>query len=480
MIKDNGVIVDLRVYKKNERLFIKGFIMGISSLGVGSGILTQSLLDKLRTADEASQVKPTDLNIVSVKDKQASYSLLDATMTNLTDSITAMKTQSLFDERKATVTGTSVSVIASANSDKQSFTLNVTQLATKQIEESGSFAVATDKIASAAGSVDLAINGKNFTVNYDATTTIDDFKKAINTAAGTDVNATIVQVATGDFRLFATSANTGTTQDITITDTTGNLLDTRLTTGLTAIQTGVDANFDFNGQAITRTSNNVTDLITGYDITLNELGSSTVKVEQNKDSILAKVDSFISKYNDAVKELNKYTKVSSDSTTRGIFSTDSSIKALRTTVNNLVKNVGGGVGSLLDYGFDVTQDGTMSVDKTVLNTKLDANPTNFKSFFTGGDYTDAAGTVTTLKGAFVEMSTSVEAYTAFNGMLDQFNTSLSDNLKSLEDRRVKAVERLDSKYSIMKKQFAAYDAVINRLNSTSSLLTQLTNSKSGQ
>lgn len=452
--------------------------MGISSLGVGSGILTQDVLDQLRKADEASRVTPVDLNIVLMKDKQSAYTVLDAKMTNLADSITALRTPALFDGRQTNVTGTSLSMTASANSDLQSFTLDVTQLATKQIEQSGSFTAATDTIASAAGSVDLSINGKSFTIEYDETTTLDDFKNAINTAAGTDVNATVVQIASGDFRLFTTSAETGSTQDITITDNTGNLLDTKLTTDLTAIQTGVDATFDFNGQSVTRSSNNVTDLITGYDITLNELGISTVDVVQNRDAILEKLDSFITNFNGATKELDRLTKVSTESATRGIFSTDSSMKSLRTTLNNLIKDVGGGVGSLFDYGFDIAKDGTMSIDKTVFNAKLDANPQNVEAFFAGGDYTDASGVVTTLTGAFVEMSKTVDAYTTFNGMLDQFDTSMSDNLKSLEKRRTQAIERLDNKYAILKKQFGAYDAVINQLNSASSMFTQLANAQS--
>ena len=452
--------------------------MGISSLGIGSGILTQNVLDQLRKADEAGQVRPIDLNIALEKDKQNAFSILDATMTNLTDSITAMKTPALFDERKATVTGTSVAVTASANSDLQSFTLDVTQLATKQIEQSGSFTAKTDTIASAAGSVDLGINGKTFTINYDATTTLDSFKQAINTAAGADVNATIVQISTGDFRLFATSANTGSAQNITINDTSGNLLDTRLTTGLSNIQTGLDANFTFNGQAVTRTSNNVTDLVTGYNITLKELGSSSVKVEQNRDSILTKIDSFVTKYNAAVSELDKITKPSTDSALRGIFSSDSTVRGLRNVINNLVKNVGGGAGSLLDYGFDIAKDGTMSINKTTFNTKLDAGASNVQAFFTGGSFTDVNGTVTALTGAFVDMSTTVEGYTNFNGMLDQYKTSLSNDLTSLDKSKTLAVQRLNNKYDIMKKQFTAYSVIISKFNSASSIFSQLANSKS--
>ena len=449
----------------------------VSSLGIGSGVLTQSLLDQLRKADEASRLTPIKLEIANEKDMQSEFDVVQAKMKNLIDSIDAIKTASLFDGRKATVNGTSVSVTADANSDVQSFTLNVTQLATKQIEQSGSFAAKTATIASAAGSVNLNVNGKNFTINYDATTTLNDFKNAINTAAGTDVQATIAQVATGDFRLFLSSANTGSSQNITLTDNTGNLTGTQLTTGLTAVQTGKDAQFTFNGQAITRSSNNVTDLVTGYNITLKELGTSTVSVTQDRDAIMKKIDSFVSQYNAAVDELQAATKSSTDSKQRGIFSGESTMKNLLSTIQDMVGLAGGGVGTMYDYGFDVDKSGHMSINKTTLNAKLDANSANVEAFFSGGNYTNANGTIVTLTGAFNEMATQVQAYTKVNGMLDQLSTNFSQQLTALQDRQQSVIDSLDTKYSILHKKFAAYDLMINRLKTASNTFLQMVNAQ---
>ncbi len=450
--------------------------MGISALGTGSSILTQDLLDQLREADDAAQIQPLDLEIANQQDKVAEYDVIDANMTNLYDAIGELKTPALFDERTTSVSGTSVEITASANSDLQDFTLDVTQLATKQIEESGTYAATTSTIASAAGDMNLNIDGVDFTIAYDATTTLEDLKNSINDIAGDKVNATIVQVADGDFRLFLNSADTGTTQDITITDNTGNLSGTQLTDDLTAVQTGVDAEFTFNGQAITRTSNDITDLITGYDITLKELGVSTVSVTQNRDNITSKIDSFIEKYNATMDELGRATKNSIDSEERGIFAGESTMKSLQNSLRGMMDNVGGGVGTLYDFGFDIDKDGKLSIDKTIFNTKMDENPANVEAFFSGGDYTNADGTVTTVEGAFTEMSAKVEDYTRFNGMLDNYKTYLDDGIQSLEDRKISLTESLDSKYAILKQQYAAYDGMIAQLNSASSMFTDMANS----
>lgn len=451
--------------------------MAVSSLGLGSGILTQDVLDKLRKADESSRITPIDMKLALIKDEQKAFTSLDGKMNSLMDSIDALKTPLLYDERTATVTGTSVAVTASANSDLQEFTLNVTQLATKQIEESGSFSAATDTVASAAGSINLNIDGTDFTINYDASTTLQNLKKSINDIAGTKVNATIVQIASGDYRLFLNSIDTGSNQNITITDNSGNLSGTQLTTGLTALQTGVDATFEFNGQTVTRSSNKVTDLVTGYDITLKELGSSTVKIEQNRDAILGKIESFVEKYNDAMGELGKLTVNSTNANERGIFAANSTIRSMQFKIRNLMDTIGGGVGNIYNYGFDIDKSGKLTFDKSVFNNALDANPANVEVFFTGGDFDNGNGTTTTVKGIFNELSTEVGAYTNYNQTLDQFKSSLMQQSTELSDRRAKVIERLDNKYATLQKQWGAYDALIAKLTSSANAFIQMVNAQ---
>ena len=464
--------------------------MGISSLGVGSSILTQDVLDQLRKADEATLIRPVTLNIANENDKKATFDVVDATMKNLSDAIGELKSATLFDARSVNVSGTSVSVTASANSDVQDFSLDVTRLATKEIDESGAFSADTAKIAKADGSMTLDIKDaggtvtKSYTINYTADMTLKELKNEINKVAGNDVSASLVNIKSGETRLFLNAVKEGANQNFTITDTSGNLSDdggataggTKLTTGMTTLEDGKNAQFTFNNQSIERESNHITDLVTGYDITLKEKGSSDVSVQQNREEIMKRIDSFVEKYNAAITELTKVTKSSTDASTRGIFSGESAMRGLLSTVQNMVGTVGGSVGTLYDYGFDVDKDGKISVDKSVIESKLDDNAANVEAFFTGGDYVKD-GTTTTLTGAFVEMSTKLGAYTDYNGMLDQFQTSISDRISSLEDNKQNITERLDSKYETLKKQYAAYDAMIARLNNASNMFIQMANAQ---
>lgn len=457
--------------------------MGISSLGVGSSILTQDVLDQLREADNTKFIQPIELELANENDKKDALSTLDANMTNLIDSIDALKTPLLYDERTTSVTGTSVEVTASANTDIQEFTLEVVALAKKQVEQSGTFTAKDTPIATGIGSLNLNIDGEDFTIDYDDTTTLESLKNTINEEAGDKVQATIVQVGDGDFRLFLSSKETGSTQNITMTDNAGvgSALNPAALTALTtdfdaaAIQTGDDATFKFNGQTVTRSSNTVTDLVSGLEITLKEVGSSDVGVAQDRDNIMTKIDSFVEKYNAAITELNKLTKQSTDSSERGIFSGESTIKSMKSQLQDMFSIVGEGVAFMSDFGFDMDEDGKLSIDKDVLNAKLDEDSSNVEAFFSGGTYTNADLSTTEVTGIFGEMSTIVSAYTDYNATLDQYKESITESISALEDRKTSMTERLDARYEILKKQYAAYDAMIAKLNNASAMFVQMAN-----
>ena len=461
--------------------------MAISSLGVGSSILTQDVLDQLRAADDAQRIRPITLSLANENDKKNSLELLDSTMTNFRDAINEMKSPLLYNERKSTVSGTSVEMSVSANSDIQDFILDVTQLATKRIEMSGTFSNVdgsydpkVDTIATGTGVLQFNITGaETIDIAVDDTTTLDDLKNAINDQAGDYAQATIVQTATGEFSLFISSVETGAGIDMSMSDGLGVLKGTELTTGMNVIagSEGQGAEFTYNGQLITRDSNNIDDLISGYDITLKEIGTSEVKVEQNRDEIMKRIDSFVSKYNSIITELGKQTKASTDSSERGIFSAESSIKSMKRSIQDMFTSAGGGVASMHDFGFDVDRDGKMTVDKTIITEQLDNNPKNLESFFSGGDFTKTDNSVVPVNGVFSGFFDIVNEYAKTSGSLDLIKDSLTDAIKSLEDKKESATERLETKYEIMKKQFAAYDLIINRINSASSMFVQMANAQ---
>ena len=69
-------------------------------------------------------------------------------------------------------------------------------------------------------------------------------------------------------------------------------------------------------------------------------------------------------------------------------------------------------------------------------------------------------------------------YTKSSGNLDQLNESITNKLASLEESKLSATERLDAKYAILKRQYTAFNSLINQFNASSDIFTQLANSSS--
>lgn len=115
----------------------------LSSLGIGSSVLTFDVIDKLRTADEANVLKPIDNKLTTNASKSSDLAVL----TSLTTSFESI-TKSLADElsylkRTTTVSNTAVSVSAVSGATVQDFSLHVNNLAQRDIYQSAGFTTAS-------------------------------------------------------------------------------------------------------------------------------------------------------------------------------------------------------------------------------------------------------------------------------------------------------------------------------------------------
>lgn len=466
--------------------------MGVSSLGVGSSILTQDVLDQLRAADEAKFVAPVDSRISDNKAKSTAFDQMDALMDNAYESLKSLTEYGVFEARTTSVDDEDlVQVTASESSDIQDFTLEIQTLATKEIEQSGQFSSRTDSIATGSGSMELSVGSETFTIEYTAETTLEELKELIEEEAGDSVSTTIVQVADGDFRLLFSAEDTGTNQEISISDN-DSALSTSLTVGMKNVQTAVDAEFTFNGLDITRSSNTVEDLLSGVKIILKDVGTTEVSIQQDRASIEDKITNFVDKYNSAIYQLGVDTKSSEKLDERGVFSNDNTIKSMKTVLSNIISTVGGDGGRLQDFGIELDDDGRLSLDSTVLNDKLDDDPDSVHAYFIGGTFTkadtlsvDANGVSTIsekgftveLEGAFTELENTFARYSKGSAILDKYQDSIETRLDSLNEQRESAVERLNNSYAIMQKRFAAYDSIISRFNTASDMFTQMINTE---
>ena len=202
----------------------------INSLGLGSGVLTADLLDKLKAADTAGIITPIENKITLNTQKAQAYDLLNSLMTSFKSSVSSLGENTLYQARTVSGNNDGVSVSAVAGTQIRDFSLNVTNIAKKSVVQSGSYSSLTAPIANGPGTLNIGIGGQNYSINYTASTTLSDLRQAINDAAGSKVTASTLQTGTSQFNLILASKTTGLNQSISLTDISGNLSDGKLIT----------------------------------------------------------------------------------------------------------------------------------------------------------------------------------------------------------------------------------------------------------
>lgn len=269
----------------------------INSLGLGSGVLTADLIDKLKASDESVSIKPFDTKIALSQQKSQALDLLNSLLTTFKTSVNALDNDSLYQKRSVSGTNEGVSVSAAAGSQIRDFSLEITNIAKKNVLQSGTFTSNTEKIATTNGKLNLNISGTNYTIDYTAATTLDDIKQAINDAAGTDVSASVLQTGSSEYSLVVTSKATGKEQTISLTDISGNLKNKNLVSE--GISTGTfvaEDDFIANSGSAGTLSVNVGGI--GHNFTYDDTTTLQEMVDNiNADTVLnAKVSASIVQY----------------------------------------------------------------------------------------------------------------------------------------------------------------------------------------
>lgn len=256
----------------------------LSSLGLGSdGVLSYDLIDKLKNADESSEIKPIDTKITNTKTKQSDLSVLSTYAATLKSSISSLSDEVTYLKRNSSVTGEAVSVNASAGTAIQDFTLDVKNLASSDIYQSKAFTSQTSTFASGDDTLTLSIDGKDIALDVDATTTVEELRDMINKEGNGKISASILNVG-GDepYRLIVKSTKTGSDNAINISSTNN-----------TAFDLGF-SNYTYTGNTPTGTSG-VSDTLTfningtNYDINVDagdDINAIQTKIESNLGDVL--------------------------------------------------------------------------------------------------------------------------------------------------------------------------------------------------
>ncbi len=238
----------------------------INSLGIGSGVLTADIIEKLKANDEKVIVEPIESKMELEEQKGQALDLLDSLLTTYRTSVRALDNDALYQQRDVLGNNSGVNVEADAGVDVQSFSISDTSLALQNVKESGAFSSKTASVATGDGQMNIAIDGDSFDIDYTSTTTLEELRDSINEKAGDKVTASILQISEDDFRLVITSDETGDSQNMTISDSAIGSLNAGLYKENDSIMGGA---FSDDSDLVASAAGSMTVTIDNTDYTIN-------------------------------------------------------------------------------------------------------------------------------------------------------------------------------------------------------------------
>ncbi|MGC8862518.1 MAG: flagellar filament capping protein FliD, partial [Armatimonadota bacterium] len=242
------------------------------------------------------------------------------------------------------------------------------------------------------GSVTITVgDGEPVVIDIDETNnTLAGLRDAIN-RSGAGVKATIINDGTGatPYRLLLTSSTSGTAGQISVeSDLAGGSTPVFVT-----VQAAQDASVTLGeGEGaitVTRSTNQITDLIPGVSLNLiraDETRTLTLTIRPDTETIKSAIREFVEQYNNLIDYINDQFRYDPETKTAGTLFGDTSLQLILADLNAKVFAPVAGLdqsaNSLLQIGISAgTTDNKISVDETKLDEALTENPDVLRRLF---------------------------------------------------------------------------------------------------
>jgi len=379
----------------------------ITSVGVGSGIDVQGLVEKLVAAEGDPVTAKLNRKEDNIKTSLTALGVFQGSLTEFQLSLAPLKDSQAFTKMSLSLSnddGLNASI--SGEADPGNFDIEVERLAQQHRLVSGAFS--SDLEAIGTGSISLQFGELNetgeFVVNSDRSVknifitnennSLRGIQGAINDAdAG--VKASILRVGKG-FKLIVSSELPGATNSMRLKINDDDNSDTDLF-GLSTLsyepnmlknqgqnlrQTseGLNARIKIDGVEIEAAENSIKDVITGVtlELTSESVGKKVgVKIFHDKTQVVSSIEEFVNQYNAFIKRSNELTNYDPETGDTGPLAGDSAVRnalsQLRRVLGTNFSAVNSQYVSLAALGIDSERSGVRKIDTNKVKTAIDEN-----------------------------------------------------------------------------------------------------------
>jgi len=283
-------------------------------------------------------------------------------------------------------------------------------------------------------------------------------------------DATVFQIASGSFVLSLKSKTLGSNFSF---DLSAEDIDNDIIKPGSAYQTATNAVFILNGVEFTRSSNTISDALTG--VTLNLVNTTpadspiTLTVSNEAVSARPKLDALVNAYNDLYAHYKSQTASSIDVATRGILNSDFSVSSMmRQVISGLIlplSDIYGeewptGQTDLSAMGLKLLDNGKLAVDDTLLA----AASSTLQTRLTAGIRIGFSNTLSS------DLANQIGNMILSGGVIQDRITSETNTRSDLAKRKETLQEKLVSVQARYTAQYASLDALLFKLQGTSDSL----------
>jgi flagellar hook-associated protein 2 len=229
----------------------------------------------------------------------------------------------------------------------------------------------------------------------------------------------------------------------------------------------VDSVIFIDGQKVTGSSNTVDSAIDGVSISLLEARPGetfSLDITLDKSKITNAVKTLVDNFNALARLMKNLSVFNAETGEAGVLLGDITLLSLNTTLRrqlgDSVQGITGEVNNLVSLGITTNADGTLKLDSSKLSGMVDSNLQEVTDIFSSED------------GIAERLDNFLDGYLKSNGVIQGKTDGLNNTVEDINESLVDLDRRLETMRQRLQAQFAAMDALVSRLNSTSSFLTR--------
>lgn len=444
--------------------------MAIGTIGTGLDIPT--LVAQLVAKEREPQENQINSAGTAASAKLSALATLTSGMTNLQTTLASLiKNADKPSYKTSTVTDSNFSASIDTSEGAASATAGTHQVEVKSLAQGqklSSGAFAKDAMVGD-GKLTIAYGDKTLDVTINADSKLSDIAAAINKAAGGKVVSASVITADDGQHLMLSAVDTGLAGAVRISASGGNgglaalTYDGTAGSPMTQAVEPKDAVVIVDGFTRTSSSNTISDIVPGVNLTLTKAGTEagktqTLTITRDNTSLKTDMAAFVAAYNSMNTALKSTSAYNATSKTAAALTGDAMVRGLQ---QQLRSQFSSNINGLKDMGISLAADGSLTLDSGKMETAIGKDPDAVAKLF-GKD-----GAIGKPMDTLIKSNLDKET-----GTLTQRTNSLNKQIKDLESRLDALDARMEKVSDRYTKQFTAMETLVTQMQTTSDSLTQ--------